>query len=82
MRSDSSLSVREIEEMQSNSLTILLLNIRPLNSHLVDLSNSKRHLESDIMCLTGTQQPLLSQFSLIVQLPAFDMKFNNRGDKF
>ena len=68
MRSDSSLSVREIEEMQSNSLTILLPNIRRLNSHLVDLSNSKRHLESDNMCLTGTQQPLLSQFSHIHQL--------------
>ena len=60
MCSESSLSVSEIEQLQSNSLTILLLNITSLNNHLVDLINGKRLLKSNIICLTETQQPLLS----------------------
>ena len=82
MQSESSLSVSEIEQLKINSLTIFFLNLGSLNSHLVDLINVKRHLESDIMCLTETQQPLLSHFKHILQLPAFDMKYNNREHRF
>ena len=62
MQSESSLPVRETEQLKNNYFTIFLLNIRSLNSHLVDLIKDKRHLENDIMCLTETQQPLSSHF--------------------
>ena len=81
MRSESSLQVSKIEHLQSNSLTISLLNIRSLSNHLVDLINDKRLFESDIICLTETQQSL-SNSQHTLQLPAFDMNFNNREDKF
>ena len=55
MQSESSLPVRETEQLKNNYFTIFLLNIRSLNSHLVDLIKDKRHLENDIMCLTETQ---------------------------
>ena len=82
MRSESSLPVSKLENLQSNSLIISLLNIRSLSNHLVDLINDKRILESDIICLTETQQLSLSNSQHILQLPAFDMNFNNREDKF
>ena len=82
MRSESSLPVSKFEHLQSNSITISLLNIISLSNHLVDLINYKRILESDIICLTETQQSLLSYSQHILQLPAFDMNFNNREDKF
>ena len=82
MRSESSLPVSKFEHLQSNSLTISLLNIISLSNHLVDLINYKGILESDIICLTETQQSLLSYSLHILQLPAFDMNFDNREDKF
>ena len=82
MRSESSLPVSKLENLQSNSLIISLLNIRSLSNHLVDLINDKRILESNFKSLTETQQSLLSNSQHILQLPAFDMNFNNREDKF
>ena len=46
MRSESSLPVSKFEHLQSNSLTISILNIRSLSNHLVHLINDKRILES------------------------------------
>ena len=77
MRSESSLPVSKTEHLQNNSLTISLLNIISLSNHLVDLINDKRLLENYIICLTETQQSL-SNSQHILQLPAFDMNFNNK----
>ena len=66
MRSESNLPVSKFENLQSNSLTISLLNIRSLSNHLVD----KRILEGDIICMTETQQLSLSNSQHILQLPA------------
>ena len=82
MRSESNLPVSKFENLQGNSLIISLLNIRSLSNHLVDLINDKRILEGDIICLTETQQLSLSNSQHILQLPAFDIDFNNREDKF
>ena len=82
MRSESRLPVSRFEHLQSNSLIISLLNFRSFRNHLVDLINDKIILESDIICLTETQQSLLSNSQHILQLPAFDMNFNNREDRF
>ena len=82
MQSESSLPVSRFEHLQSNSLTISLLNVRSFRNHLVDLINDKIILESDTICLTETQQSLLSNSQHILQLPAFDMNFNNREDRF
>ena len=51
MQSESSLPVSRFEHLQSNSLTISLLNIRSFRNHLVDLINDKIILESDTICL-------------------------------
>ena len=67
MQSESSLPVRKIVHLQRNSLTISLQNVRWLSSHLVDLINDKRLLESNMIYLTESQQLLLSNSQHILQ---------------
>ena len=55
MRLESALIVDEVKEPNSNVLVIVLLNIRSLSKHVLDLKCDQRLKKSDILCLTEAQ---------------------------
>ena len=71
-----------IEGVDSNSLVITLLNIRPFNKRAFDLESDRRLLNSDIICLTETQLQQSFDSRRIPTLAHFDIICNNNEDRF
>ena len=77
-KSQSHLAVTE------TSITIMLLNFRLLNLHVLDIAMDDRQLDNDILCLTETQCEAGSDTSIIESAlqKKYTMHFNNTDNKF
>ena len=66
------------------SITITLLNTRPLKLHVLDIAMDNRLLDNDILCLTETQCEAGSDTSIIESAlrKKYTMHFNNSDNKF
>ena len=65
MHLESALMVDEVKEPNSNVLVIVLLNIRSLSKHVLDLKCDQRLKKSGILCLTETQVLTTTVFARI-----------------
>ena len=82
MRHESILIVENVDNIESDSLTIALLNIRSFNKHVLDLQCDKRLIESDIICLTETQLRQSLHPARVLALQDFEIVYNNTEDTF
>ena len=75
-----------IEEvaLSNNSSTILLLNVRSLLKHAMDIASDKRLMSNDILCFTETQieQTQNDTDDLNLVFNGFNIYFNNNQNKF
>ena len=82
MRLESALIVDEVKEPNSNVLVIVLLNIRSLSKHVLDLKCDQRIKESDILCLTETQVLTTSTTVAVSELSEFNISHNSCFNRF
>ena len=82
MRLERALMVDEVKEPNSNVLVIVLLNIRSLSKHVLDLKCDQRLKKSDILCLTETQVLTTSTTVAVSELPEFNIGHNSCYDRF
>ena len=81
-RLESTLMVDEVKEPNSNVSVIVLLNIRSLSKHVLDLKCDQRLKKSDILCLTETQVLTTSTTVAVSELPEFNINHNSCCDRF
>ena len=81
-RLESTLMVDEVKEPNSNVSVIVLLNIRSLSKHVLDLKCDQRLKKSDILCLTETQVLTTSTTVAVSELPEFNIGHNSCYDRF
>ena len=72
----------KLPNISNISFTFILLNVRSLNKHSIDISCDKRLRETDILCLTETQVSLGQNTKRLEEyLPEFYFFHNKSKDK-